>query len=308
MNFYVWNHENKGKVLIRTLQAAGWQFTGQMGKAHAMFSDNDIRSRAKALQDMYQRGKKIFLYPHAARPTIFNDFPGPQYASCKYVHADFVTAEGHIEIMRRAGVDHPFEIIGWYLCPMRPFIPCESYRKVLFAPIHPNADGSLSKYDKQINADTFKKLLELIGKNEIDLTVRYIGTLPQNGLWKADDVIYTLGDKDQSYKEIDEADLVVSHQTFAYIAIARGVPTVMMGESIPPRIGCEADQSFAWARSWEQYKDLLMYPFDILAEEDTIALFKDAIASDEEIRDWKTRLIGDEFNPERFVELVKKYL
>ena len=306
MKFYFYNHQNKGLPLARAMESAGWIWTAQAGFADCVFSDSDAKARAKSLTSFHQRGKKIFLYPHAARPNLFNDFEG--YPPFPHVSAHFVSAIGHIEILKRVGVRNSFEVIGWYLCPIQPFQPREHARKILFAPIHPNSNGTLSKSDRKVNADAFRKLLPLVESGEIELTVRYLRKLENGGLWMAEGVTYIEGQADQSYEQIDQADLVVSHQTFAYIAIARGVPTVMMGEAIPPRIGCEEYGTFQYVQNWDKYKDLLMYPLDVLAEDDTLALFQRAIHSDEEIIDWRCRLIGEPFDPVRFIQTVKKYL
>ena len=306
MRFFFYNHQNKGLPLVRAMQAAGWTWTAQSATAAAVFSDSDVPSRIKSLKGFLERGAKIFLYPHAARPNLFNDFEGyPWYPN---VTANFVLAEGHIEILKRIGVQHTFEAVGWYMCPMKPFQPREQARKILFAPIHPNANGTLSSADRKVNADTFRKLLALVGSGQIDLTVRYLRDLDKQGMWMVDGVNYIKGEADGSYVEIDQADLVVSHQTFAHIAIARGVPTVMMGEDFPPRIGCEEYGTFKYVKNFDKYKDLLMYPLDILAEDDTLALFERAIRSDEEIADWRRRLIGEPFGALNFIKKVMRYM
>lgn len=306
MNFYFYLHQNKGRPLLEAMKAAGWTPTGQAANAAAVFSDSDVPSRMKSLNGFLRRGAKIFLYPHAARPNLFNDFEG--YPWCPKVTAHFVSAEGHIEILKRVGIGHKFEVTGWYLCPMKPFEPRTQARKILFAPIHPNSNGTLSKSDRKVNADTMRKLQPLVESGEIDLTIRFLRGLDKNGLWEVPGVTYIEGQPDQTYSQIDDADLVVSHQTFAYIAIARGVPTVMMGEDVPPRIGCEEYGTFKYVMNFDKYKDLLMYPLDILAEDDTLGLFERAIRSDTEIADWRRRLIGEPFDPLNFVRTVKRYL
>lgn len=292
--------------MVRALELSGWIWTAGSGGADIILSDSDVPSRAKSLASFHQRGKKIFLYPHAARPTLFNDFEG--YPPSPYIDAHFLTAAGHIEIMRSIGIKYPLEVIGWYLCPMKPFQPRTEARRILFAPIHPNSNGTLPSIDRTMNANVLRKLVPLVKAGEIQLTIRYLRGLEQNGLWIEDKVTYIQGEPDQTYTQIDEADLVIAHQTFAYIAIARGVPTVMVGEDVPPRVGCEEYRTFQYARSFEKYKDLLMYPFDILKEDDTLALFQRAVQSDCEIADWRTRLIGEPFNAAHFVQLVEKYL
>lgn len=306
MKFYFYNHQNKGMPLIKALQDAGYEWTAQAGYADFVFSDSDVPCRNRSLTSFHQRGKRVFLYSHAARPNLFNDFEG--YPPSRFIDADFVQAAGHISILRAIGLDHPFEVTGWYLCPIRPFQPRERAYRVLFAPIHPNNNGTLSKVDRDLNVAVFRKLIPLADKGLIKLTVRYLRGLERNNLWIQEGVDYIEGQPDQSYAQIDEADLVVSHQTFAHIAVARGVPTVMMGEDTPPRIGCEEHRDFKYVRSWEKYKDLLMYPLDILAEDDTLALFERAIRSDEDIAGWRARLIGGPFEPDRFIRTVEKYL
>ena len=304
--FYFYNHQNKGLPLVRAMEAAGWTWTAQSSRAKCIFSDSDVPSRTRSLTSFHQMGKTIFLYSHAARPNLFNDFAG--YPPFPHIAANFVFAAGHIEILRRIGLTYPMEVVGWYLCPLRPFQPRERAYRVLFAPIHPNNNGTLSKIDRKINADTFRKLLPLVESGEIQLTVRFLRGLERNGLWLVDGVTYVEGQPDQSYEQIDAADLVVSHQTFAHIAIARGVPTVMMSESTPPRIGCEETKNFQFVQRWDDYKDLMMYPLDILTEDDTPALFQRAIQSDQEIADWRARLIGQPFDPFAFVQTVMRYL
>jgi len=306
VKFYFYNHQNKSLAMINALQAAGWEWTAQAGHADMVFSDSDVPSRVRSLESFRRRGKKIFIVPHAARPNLFNDFEG--YPSYLHVAAEFVAAAGHIEIQKRAGVRHNFEVIGWYLCPIQSFQPRPQAKKILFAPIHPNGNLSLPQVDRQINIDTFKRLLPLVEAGEIELTVRFLRGLERNGLWLVDGVTYIEAQPDQAYIQIDQADRVVSHQTFAHIAVARGVPTVMMGESVPPRIGCDERNNFQYILHFDRYKDLLMFPLDILAEDDTLALFQRAIRDDCEIADWRTRMIGEPFDPGGFVRTVEKYL
>ena len=306
MKFYFYNHQNNGMPLVKAMQEKGWMWTAQAAYADFVFSDSDVPSRTRSLNSFHQRGKKVFLYPHAARPNLFNDFEG--YPSYRNTAAHFVPAAGHVEILKIIGLKHPFEVIGWYLCPIKPFQPRERAYNVLFAPIHPNNNGTLSKADRALNAAVFRKLIPLADSGKIKITLRFLRGLEKNGLWPQDGVEYIEGQPDQTFSQIDQADLVISHQTFAHIAVARGVPTIMMGEYTPPRIGCEEQGDFKYVQHWELYKHLLMYPLDILAEEDTLALFERAIRSDEEIADWRTRMIGEPFDSRAFVRTVEKYL
>ena len=305
--FFFYDHQHKAAKLIEALQAAGWKQVSP-SQARVVFFDTDYGIMRKTIKQHHRTGKKIFMYPHAGPVNLFNDTEGNAPMDC--IAANFVTAVGHKEVLERIDYPRPIETIGWYLCPMKPFEPRAQAVKILFAPIHPNADGNLSDVDKTINATAFRRLLPLVENGIISLTVRYLRQLEQNGLWTAESVNYIEGKPDQSYTEIDAADLVISHQhqTIAYIAIARGVPVVMMGTDKPPRFGSPAKGNFEYAKSFEKYKDLLLYPFDILSEMDTLALFRRAVHSDVEIADWRRRMVGEPFDAARFTKKVEAYL
>ena len=304
MNFFVFNHQGKADAYIRALTTRGWTQTKDPGEAKFILSDCDVNGRARTLDSYHRRSVKVFLYPHAGRPNIFWDFPDTPFRPC--VDAHFVSAQGHAEIMRAYGVPYDLRVTGWHLCQIRAFHPREHARRILFAPIHPNSNGFLCELDKELNRQTFRKLLTLLD-GQTTLLVRHIRGLEKNGLWRAGGVDYIEGNLDLSYEEIDRADLVVTHQTFAYLAVARGVPTLMMGEWYPPRWG-GSENALMTVQSWDMYKHLLMYPLDILAAEDLSQLIQCAIHSDSEIADWRARLIGQPFDPDRFADLVESLL
>lgn len=302
--FFCFNHQGKADAYIQALTARGWTLTRQPGRARFILSDVDVYGREKALAEYHKLRIPIFLYPHAARPNIFWDFPGAPYSG--FATAHFVSAEGHIDIMRAYGNKLPLHAVGWHLSPIVPFRPRMQVKRILFAPIHPNSNGFLGRLDKELNLQTLKKLLPLM-EGDVSVKVRYLHDLKQNGLWRAGGVEYMEGQADLSYRQVDEADLVVGHQTIAYISVARGVPTVMMGEWHTPRLG-GTEEKLVTVRSWDKYKDLMMYPLDILAEDDTMALFNRAIESDCEIAEWRERLIGKPFAADHFVDVVESYL
>ncbi len=304
-SFFVFNHQNKASMYIEALTRHGWIQTKRIDDAKFVLSDADIYRRAKTLEEYGRRGRPIFLYPHSAIPNLFWDFPGVKYSNV--INAQFVPSEGHVEIMRSYGNPYTIHVVGWHLCPLEPFKPRE-LTSILFAPIHPNSNGFLCKLDKEINVETFRRLLEISRVNNVKLNVRYLQNLPANGLWNEPGVNFVLGEPDQNFSSIDRAGVVVAHHTFAYMAVARGVPTVMMGEWHAPRMGPKEHEMIT-AKSWGQYKHLLMYPMDILDPyEDPAALLKRACAADVEIEDWRSRMIGEPFDAEKFAALVEGHL
>jgi len=307
--FHGGNRHGKATALITALESHGWHDAPAL-KSNAIFVDSDTDKQF--LNTMYQRGKNIFMYPHAGSPNLINDFE--HYPISPFIKAGFVSAQGHLEIQRIIGIDYPLEVMGWHLCETRPFQKRDSYRNVLFAPIHPNADGTLSEINQKINKDTFEKLSPLVQSGEIDLTVRFIGNSKDNGLSTFENGIRWMNVKPEidtkqiDTKQIDEADIVIGHQTFAYLAVARGIPTLMMGENIAPRLGSERLKDFQWSKSWSHYKNILEYPHDILQDVDTLNLFRAVIAGDPYTNDWRERMIGKPFNPDYFVARVESYL
>jgi hypothetical protein len=157
--------------------------------------------------------------------------------------------------------------------------------------------------DQQLNRQTFKALYKMLKTKVIDrLVVRFSGSLEDNGL-PLEDVEYEEATMslENSLQSIQGGyDAVVAHQTFAYLAIASGIPTVMFGEWVPPH------SMSITVKSWERYKDLLMYPLDILVG-DPRDVLEQAICSDEPIREWKQNFIGTPFNPSCFVQQIERY-
>jgi hypothetical protein len=250
--------------------------------------------------------KVLFVHPHSARSMILWDgvVPPTTFTSC-----NFVFSPGQKEVMKRYGYTRPIEVVGWTYCPILPFKPSKELRSVLFAPIHPNAGKdksgrALMEMDQHINRLAFRSLYRLLKEKVIQrLVVRYSGTLLDNGL-PLEDVEYeeatlTLESSLQSLQ--GGYDIVVAHQTFAYLAIASGIPTTMFGEWVPPH------SMSVHVRSWDKYKNLLMYPLDLLSG-DPQAILEQAACSDKAIQEWRHNFIGEPFNPSRFVNLVEGYM
>lgn len=302
--FYFYNRHNKSDTLISALIAHDWHLTSPK-QAKVIFTDVDVSTMRNHLIGYHRKGQKIFMVPHGAIPYLFNDYPG--FEPFPHIAVNFVIASGHVGVMNILHYPHPLEVIGWYLCPLKQFQSKTSIKNILFAPIHPQGNNELSAENKQINIDTFQRLLKLRACDpEIKITVRYLYGLEANGLHPVEGVEFVQGKPDQAYQQIDEADIVVSRQTFAYLAIARGVPTVMMGEHIAPSFWYRG--KFEHVHTWESYRHLMQFPFDILSEDDTMKLFQRVVASDFEIVDWKARMIGAAFDEAEFVRKVESYL
>ena len=223
----------------------------------------------------------------------------------------FVSAPAGVYLMKKIG--YPCEVVevGWSLTPVKRFWPRATAEKITFAPIHPNANGYLNEIDKELNRKAYKRIVDYAEKNDATVTVRYCRNIVDNGLGeeieRADPcVIWKAAVTDSSTDDITKADLVVSHQTFAYMAVALGVPTVMMGEDIPPRSG-NRDNGFTYSEHFEDYREYLQYPLDIL-NGDPEEIIRTAISTDEPIKEWRDHFIGSPFRPDYFVDCIEARL
>ena len=304
------DHQNKSAAYKQALSAAGYFFTERIFVQGLRFILSDADWRTRLMEDAQSMDIPVFLYPHAARPMVI-------YDGCVQPHpvrAMFTQAEGGRELMKRIGYPYPVEVTGWAFSEVRPFRPAEQIHRILFAPIHPNANGYLHSVDKDLNRRTLARLVGYCQANGTKLSVRYIGTLEQCGIPELAQICRELpelveahlGKKNNSTQDMQSADLIVSHQTYAWMAVALGIPTVMMGEDIPPRSG-NTDAGFSYVDHWDAYREYLMYPLDILSGDpaETIAA---AASGSSAVENWKERFIGRPFDGPAFVRTLESYL
>jgi len=306
--YMAFNHQGKANRFIETLNSGGFKqldcFRRYKGVSFVL-TDTDIMGRRQKLEHMRNsRVKNFFVYPHAARPDLVNDI----YKEWAHTTAHFVSAQGHVDVMEAFGYSRPIEVVGWSLCPIKPFTPRKEPRNVLFAPIHPRC----SKVDQDVNAETFKRLEKLARSDDIILTVRFVRNLYDSGLEMVEhpNIKYTAGIMNGAYDQIDNADVVIATQTFMYLAAARGVPTIGMAVDLPVHIQMRNQQPL-WARSWKNYAHIMAFPWDVLqttSSDNLLSLLRKAVSCDEEIKEWKSRMIGSPFRRDRFLGKIEKYL
>jgi hypothetical protein len=305
LKFFLYRgHQGKEQAYVQALKKAGYRASvqNQMRGLKFILYDMDGGWRTASLDRYYKRGLRIFMYPHAARPQIIWD---GIWAVWPHTSCNFVPGPGHKEVMERYGYPLPIEVTGWTYCEILPFQPVEKPKNILFGPIHPSASGWMCQEDQDANQRTHKKLIEYCRATGAHLTVRHIREIKNNGLEKVAGVTYIQGRPDLAIKEIDAADVVIGHQTFAYLAIARGKPTLMMREDIPPHTVSHGQT--VYVKSWEKYADLMMYPIDILAG-DTAELIQLACKGSEKVTAWRKRFIDIPFEPKKFVAKLESYL
>jgi hypothetical protein len=303
--FVAYEHQGKGRRFIDALRSYGYRHVNwgpHFRGVKFVLTDTDILGRRAKLERIKQSGVgAFFVFPHAARPDLVNDI----YQEWAHISAHFVVSDGHAQVMRAFGYSRPLVPVGWSLCPIRPFRPRPDPYRVLFAPIHPRC----SPVDQQVNQTAFGRLEKLARAGDIHLTVRFIQPLSGSGLERVEhpQIEYTVGNMDQGYRQIDEADVVVAHQTFAWLAVARGTPTVMMAEEMPTHVQLRR-RPVQYVKNWKRYEHLLRYPLDLFDARDPLAMLREAAECDRSIADWRRRMIGSPFRPDRFVRKLEQFL
>jgi len=307
--FYFSEHQHKGKAYINALVLGGHWRTNSRITADFIFIDHDIGPRGvgyrKGIEMAREHGKPVFIYPHSARPNVMADTHSPW----PHTRALFTIATGHAEVLKALDYPCPVEVSGWTYSEIKPFKPSRPHGKinVLFAPIHPNNNGFLGVEDQTTNRNVFELLL---GMNEINLTIRYIHELEQNGIWYDPRAMYVCGKPDGTTKEIEEADVVIGSYTLAAITVAIGKPLIMMAEQMIPHVGNTSGLIF-YSKNWEKYREIMRYPFEIEnAKTGTQALnmMADVMKKNSAVEEWKRKFIGLPFDGNKFVEKVNSYL
>ncbi|MBT3390339.1 MAG: hypothetical protein HN413_07995 [Chloroflexi bacterium] len=307
MRYGVYDHQKKAAAYIDALEqehrgTVVTQCQHIIPEVGFVLTDHDVLGRVGHLEKLRQAGAKaFFVYPHAGRPNVVNDIL-PAWA---HITAHFVPSEGQAEVMRAYGYPKPIHVAGWSICPPRAFQKRERPRRVLYAPIHPRC----AYVDQAINLAGFERLHRLAVQDEIDLTVRYINDLEKSGLRHVahKNIHYVQGSQEPGYRQIDQADVVVAHQTYLYMAVARGVPSVGLGTDVPGHL-VPLGKPAQYARHWNDYVDLMAYPLDILQEDDTLGLLERAINVETAVGLWRKRMIGEPFDGEKVRTIVRQYV
>jgi hypothetical protein len=295
------DHYHESLPFARALSYAGHELVPMdADDVDVFFIDLDppLAGYRKLIDYHSSRGAKVALYPHGGGGPVFS-YDG-LWEPYERIDMNFVTGVGQAEFLRRLDYPTAVNTVGWSFCEMRPFQARTDVRNVLFAPTHPNADGSMLPQHRENNAAVFAKLLD----GPWQLTVRHVGTLEQIGLWEAGGVEFVNGHLRAQTAEIDVTDAVVAGEgTFPTLSMARGVPTVVYSQGITG-LGLPGEK-FTPLRRAHLYTDYSRYPFDAL-DGPLPEIVHAAARSDEPIEAWRRRYVGRPFNPGEFAALVER--
>jgi hypothetical protein len=298
------DHGRKSFAFAGALQHAGHQLVPPLTEdADVLLVDADppVLWHKRVIDFHAEAGAKVVLYPHAGGiPTLSYDGvwePDPR------VHTNFVTGVGHAELLRRLGYPAPTQVIGWtFTDDQKPFRACTDVKRVLFAPTHPNGDGSMTKHQRAQNSEVFGRLLQ----TPFEITVRHRGTIEDNGLWEAPGVKFVDGLRSPLTAQLQTSDAVVAAEgTFPTIAIAQGVPAVIYSEFVVA-LGLK-DHEIIFPNRLALYEDYARYPFSCDSG-DIESIVREAALSEQPIADYKRRFIGEQFHALKFVETFERII
>ena len=300
------HHQKKAMPLVKALEDDGFKtIKHTQGLADVLLIDHDIveYGHGGTVDKFHKAGKPVFIYPHGAAPLLCWD--GIHKPNDK-IKVNFVTSRGHAEVLRRYGYPVPTEVIGWYLTEVKPWKPVKKkHLNILFAPLHPILGHVfMFEEDKEANAETYTRLLELVKQGKIDLSVRHIGKLDANGLWEADGIEIHQGRTDNTYDDIEKADLVISNGTMAYMSIALGKPTIMLQQMTPSREPDIHTFEKLESKNTHLYEKYMRFPFDVENDDDLWKIIRDACRR--EPKQWRKRFIGDPFDPVKFCAMIEE--
>jgi hypothetical protein len=280
-------HQGKGIGLVRALRDLGWTPAAQPDLFLIDFDGPpyyvEMIRRYKAL------GAKVALYPHGATAQLCLDI----WDNSPEVDAYLAFSHGQAEVLRKFRYPRPVYVTGWQWCEQREARTLGSANRLLFAPIHPLGNGFLHPLHADANRRAFADILDHYPLDVI--SVRLVGTPEANGLQYVPGVEYHQASLEISTADMDRSDLVVSHGTFAYLSVARGLPTVMYGYDYPFMDGNSLGEAVS-AKHWDEYADYMRDP---------VAVLDDLPGSEKTVRRWRDSFIGEQMTAARLGEALE---
>ena len=298
--FFALNNRDKGNTYIEALLDAGYTLKEDYD-VDFLLIDYERSKKREEIVNFIKKKKPVFIYPHSAISDILWDgMYDPLPVTC-----NFVSGVGQKKVMQSYGYKYPIEVCGWPYSELERF-KSTTGKKLLFAPIHPNSAGKkLLGEDKKSNYKTLKYILD--NKRLFSsITLRYGGDLIDNGLdeFKNSGIIMEKADYsiENSIKSIKRTDLVVSFGTFGYLSVALGKPTIFYAQDVVPHNICHSVKSF------RKYSNIRNFPIELFDKKfygNMPYIKKLACEKNKSVEDWKKLFIGDPFNAEKFINIVK---
>ena len=301
--FYLLKNRDAGNAFHKALIEAGYVET-DIDHADMIFTDFE-RPIIRAVKD-----RPIFIYGHT--PYSFYLYDGKQWLDPIPVACNFVCAEVGVMAMKSYGYPYRVEAVGFSRCEVKPFTPTKG-KNLLYASAH--LLGSKKVWPHPGDLEMHLRAMKWIAKNRgyFDrVIVNYSVSLEANALEKFTGIgieFIELGEHSQLSAELagrqfENIDLVISCNTFAYLALAKGVPTLMFGfEKDAPTLR----SSTGGGRHYDLYKPYFDFPLALeeMSAEEVLDL---RLAPNAQVEAWKKMNIGESFDAGKFISVVRDCL
>jgi hypothetical protein len=300
MNFYVFNHQHKGKPYFDALRSQGHKPVARIADVALFDRDIYIATPNRTLNNVQvqiDRGSKIVIYPHSALPPWWYDGL-VQFSD--YIAGVVVIGEGQKATMQVIAPNSNVIVGGWPWCPQLPFQKPEKLKTILFGAIHPSG-RKLRPEALRANQDIYHRLKRVARWTGCKVIIRHIHDLNLQGLRPYPRFHFVRGQPDGSTQEIDEADVVIAEGTFMYGAVARGKPTIGINQHLPCRPNKDSNEHIP--HKWDQYGPDIAYPINF-GTKPLMDLIDDAMSGEQ--TEWRRRFIGNDLDAVKFCKEMEK--
>lgn len=300
-NFFVFENKDAARAYVQALESSDYQRVKRLEQADFILYDTENVGRRRDLKaDFIANRGPAFIYPHTPLTCYLWDGPyDPLPVAC-----NFVAGEGQRNVMRTYGYQSRVEACGFPRCEVLPFRMAKSLN-LLFVPARPRKDGgrqSKLDHDALIFIRENRKIFDSV------TICRIAGQFPfvEDGQWGwrviTTDPKGTPNPAGEMIERIDAADLMISVTTPAALGVARGCPTIMYGQDEPLETitGRRAEH-------FEQYREAYAYPLSLehMSIQDVLRFAHYGCGR---VERWKSAHIGANFDPERFMGIVREYV
>lgn len=302
-SFYVFSIRDAADAFVDSLLSAGYIRSQSLKDADFILADKeptDAKRRFEFIKSI--AGRPVFYFPHTPYAYWLWDGRLPMHSP---ICCNFVVGDGAVMGMKAYGYPYRVEAVGFPRCVVKPFSPTTG-KNLLYAPARLMGNGWWwHKGEREAHRRVARWILENM-ENFDSVTVNYsvsrekseVTELEKSGT-KLINIgnSRSLGDKTAS-ESITGIDLVIACKTFGYLAVAKGIPTILYGY--------DKNETYR-SYHYDLYKDHYEFPLDLhkMTIEDVMNLKTHRPV---EVEEWCRVNIGNSFNSEKFLSVVREYL
>lgn len=300
--FFMVKRLDTATSFVDALLHAGYLEVPTAKQADFILYDKESSSIARQAKIESQAvDKPIFIYPHTPYSFWFWDgYVKPRRCTC-----NFVVGDTAVKSMQVYGYPYRVEAVGFPRCEVKPFHPTAGKHLVYSSNRLQGKSGKMYGNERNASIQVMRWLMQ--NKKFFDLiTIYYQFSVQKNGMasFVEDGFVYKPAGGQiemgvsNTLRQLESADIVISCNTFAYISIAQGCPTM-----IYPTKGIVANKLV----HFDSYRQWFDFPLDLFSMDgaDVLAL-RDK--PNPQVEEWKRMNIGTSFDAEKFISVVREFV